>query len=394
MSPSVNANSAAWDRNSTGTAYESRLRSRAVIFLGLLLMGVCMAVITHVMTRVFIEKQRRLAIEWSHKGEAALKNGQQLQAVSDFQTALIYDRENSQYRLRLAQALIAAGQLNEARSHLLHLWEEKPGDGFINLELARLSAQQRDLLGVLRFYHAALYGLWDVDPERQRNQARLELIEFLLQHNENTQARAELIAFSSTVPNRIPDLLQLGRFFFQAQDYENALSTFQRALRIDRHNRELQGQAGVAAFDLGRFGTAAKYLRENSDNSDPEAQRRLETIHAIQDLSPYQRRLSERDQFHRIVLNFQLAGHKLQECVQTRAPQTNTAALAVQADYSQWQQLNSVLDVDQLQADPELMDRTMNLIFAIMTDVEKMCPLGARDTALLLIAKYREQVER
>ena len=63
-------------------------------------------------------------------------------AAEDYRTALTYDRENRQYRLRLAQALLAANRFNEARAHLLSLWEQEPADGEANLTLAHLYSRR------------------------------------------------------------------------------------------------------------------------------------------------------------------------------------------------------------------------------------------------------------
>ena len=98
-------------------------------------------------------------------------------------------------RLHLAQALMAADRGPEARAHLLTLWANQPGNGPVNLELARLAATEGDMTTALRHYHNAIEGAWDEAPEDRRRHARLELARFLVDLKHATpQAQAELIA--------------------------------------------------------------------------------------------------------------------------------------------------------------------------------------------------------
>ena len=54
---------------------EPWLRSRPIIFLGLLLVGSCLAIITYFWNRSFEAKKMELAVEWSDRGEAVLREG-------------------------------------------------------------------------------------------------------------------------------------------------------------------------------------------------------------------------------------------------------------------------------------------------------------------------------
>ena len=96
--------------------------------------------ITGVAANLYHSKQKALAQEWFAQGEKDLRARQAESALEDFRTALAYSPENALYRLRLAQALIASNRTDEARSHLLTLWRDEPGNGTVNLELARRAA--------------------------------------------------------------------------------------------------------------------------------------------------------------------------------------------------------------------------------------------------------------
>ena len=84
-------------------------------------------------------------------------------AISALRTALAYLPDNFEYRLKLAEALAAAGHTRQAQAYLRALWDEEPGNGTVNLELARLAASA-DIADVLRFYHGAIYGVWQDNP--------------------------------------------------------------------------------------------------------------------------------------------------------------------------------------------------------------------------------------
>ena len=83
------------------------------------------------------------------------------QAVEDFETALVYAKQDDdEYRVRLAESLLAAGRPNEARSRLLSLLEDHPTDAMVNLELARIAAGKGELQDAIRYYRGAIDGIW------------------------------------------------------------------------------------------------------------------------------------------------------------------------------------------------------------------------------------------
>ncbi|HLX74606.1 MAG TPA: tetratricopeptide repeat protein, partial [Terriglobales bacterium] len=130
--------------------------------------------------RFYQSTQLRLGQMWFGRGESALAAGQPEPAIQDFRNALYYSHDDPGYRLRLAEALLAANRRSEAQSYLLTLWQDEPSNSTINLQLARLSAKQGRTRAALRYYHGAIYGLWpDGAAAARRQQTRLELIHYL-----------------------------------------------------------------------------------------------------------------------------------------------------------------------------------------------------------------------
>ena len=202
--------------------------------------------------------QSHLADRLYTQGEQALKVSVPAVAIDDFRSALSFDEDNERYQFSLAQALEADNRVEEARSYLLDLWDRKPQDGAVNLELGRLSAQQTVTDRALRYYHNAIYGLWEKDPEANRHRARVELINYLLQRNNRTQAESEIIAMQAGLPAD-PELhAQVAGLFARIQDYDRALDQYRHALRLGPKNAHALAGAGESAFQLGRFSTPAQ----------------------------------------------------------------------------------------------------------------------------------------
>src|SRR5579871_4328463 len=118
---------------------ERSTRITLAITLLLVLAGV-------ILTGWFVSLHRRtelaLAQRWFARGEQAMQAQLYKFAAEAYRTALNYDRENDQYRLRLAQALLADNRLAEAHAHLISLWAEEPANGEVNLTLARLESRR------------------------------------------------------------------------------------------------------------------------------------------------------------------------------------------------------------------------------------------------------------
>ena len=107
----------------------------------------------------FNNREGELASAWNQRGVAALNAHRPQEAVEDFETALLYVRQDDdEYGIRLAESLLAAGRPNEAQSRLLNLLEDHPTDAVVNLELARIAAARGELQDAIRYYHGAIDG--------------------------------------------------------------------------------------------------------------------------------------------------------------------------------------------------------------------------------------------
>ena len=69
---------------------------------------------TRLVVGIFHEKQNALGAEYYAAGLRAMEEKRPAPAVDAFETALVYSHDNSQYRLKLTDALVASGATGEA----------------------------------------------------------------------------------------------------------------------------------------------------------------------------------------------------------------------------------------------------------------------------------------
>ncbi|HUU12270.1 MAG TPA: tetratricopeptide repeat protein [Terriglobia bacterium] len=357
-----------------------------------------MFVVTGFAARSYHAKQAALAVEWHLRGEADLKEGRAEQAIEDFRTALVYSRDSALYRLRLAQALIAASRADEARAYLLTLWEREPGNGTVNLELARLAAGKGDIGEAARYYHNAIFGVWEENPEERRRQVRLELCQLLVNRGARNEAQAALIELAGDLP-KDPELYsRVGGLFLRTEDYAHALKMFRQALALDRKQEPALGGAGEAAFQMGNYAEARRYLERavRVDSENARAVQLLDTANLVLEIDPFARGVSASARARRVVRAFRQALERLRGCAQKRSevlegppPLTELQTLFAHAS-----EMRSKVRESSLRRDSELMLSATHLVFEIEEFAVRTCgPVSGLDLALLLIGRKREGAE-
>jgi tetratricopeptide (TPR) repeat protein len=396
-------------------------RSAPAVLLGLLLAAItAFAAVSHLVNRFNLNQQAR-ARKLFAQGLANQNAGDLNAAVDDFRAALTGDPSSSQYQLALGRALRDTGdprQLEEAKSYLQDLWQRAPEDGTINLALARVAARRGSIEDAFRYYHNAMYGVWNSDSDANRRKARLELIEFLLQKNARVAAQPELMALAATLPSN-PELhLQVAQLFAQDQDYGNALSQYEQVLRTDRNNSQAMAGAGEAAFHLGRYRTAEEYLRMavGARPEDTNSRHLLESASLILSTDPFVRRISDAERNRRVKEAWIKAGERLKACAQAqtvvpqvpagqnsstqRSSMVQSAAVPSALDslaalQVQWDEMKPDILRLRSSAETDLPDAIMDLVFNIeqQTAVECGDPQGT-DLALLLTARNRDSADQ
>lgn len=362
-----------------------------VLLLSLVVLGLLFTV-TGFATRRYHAREEVLAQTWYSQGEADLKGGRPAKAVDDFQTALLYSQTNAFYRLRLAQALLAANRIEEARAHLMNLWEEEPENGVVNLELGRLAMREGKISAVLRYYHNAIYGIWTDDLENTRRVARWELCRFLLDHGDRADAEAELMALAADLPEDAALHAEAGDWFLEIKDYNRALAQFHQALRLEPSLPSALAGAGEASFGLAHYEEAKRYLERavREKREDSHSAQLLEMTNLVLGIDPYQHQLSTSERSRRVMRAFQQAIERLEACAQSRGellktPQPQTPLESV---YIRIQKLRPKVREQTLRRDPDLITAAMDLVVEAETDAAASCgPAQGLDRAILLAAQ-------
>ncbi len=361
---------------------------RGVIAVLVLLLVLGFAV-TGAIVRGFDARREQLAERWFARGNRDLARGAAAQAVDEFQTALAHSRDSDEYRLKLALALVAAGRLEEARAHLLNLWERRPGDAVVNLELARVYAGEGEPNNAIRYYHAAIYGLWEGNPLPRRRLARYELVEYLLRYHQVQAAQAELIALSGEKPTGPEEQMQLATLLMQAGETQRAFDEFRAIYRKDNDNADAALGAAKAAFALGEYKLARNYGYDAA-KQDPKLEtasnlaRRSEQILRI---DPLARGLNTTERARRAFALYKTAVADLQECATSHPNDAGLqeALTKSQADFPK-------LRERALKTDPDLRDSVVRWSYDAVTNTARVCGSPTEDKSnLLLLANEAEK---
>lgn len=338
------------------------------------------------LSHIYQAQQSSLAGRWASRGVDDLNAHRYTAAGVDFHTALLYDRDNGAYELSLAQALLGLNRFDEAHAYLINLWEREPDNGLVSLELARIAVHDKQTNQALRFYHNAIYATWSHNPDEARRRARLELIHYLLSIGAHPQAEAELIDLAAMVGDNAFRQTELGQLFLQVGDNQRALAAFRLALRLDRHNQSAMAGAGEAAFAMGMYPLAQRYLGQAvaASPSDAASAERLKLTQFVLTWDPFRQNIPVLDRNRVVMQAFNTAGARLKTCTAPSAP-----ILALQQS---WSSLNPHVNLRGLRANPDLVNTAMTLVFQIERQTQNTCakPSDA-DQALLLIANLHEE---
>src|SRR5579864_42156 len=333
------------------------------------------------LSRLYHAQQESLANRWFMRGSTDLNAGHYSGAAGDFRTALLYSRDNYISQLNLAEALIGLKRMTEAQAYLTNLWERQPENGLVNLELARIASREGRTEQALRYYHNAIYATWPSDQEVERRDTRLELIDFLLRINARTQAQSELIALAANLGDDPSEQARVGDLFVKAQDYEHALAAYRMSLKSDHRNLAATKGAGLAAFELGRYGIAQRYLQAAvaADPQDAQSAARLKITELVLRMDPFQRQISVSRRDRIVIQAFAAAGERLKFC---STPNASGSPANGQPDLTEsWETMKPHITEWGLRRDPDLVETAMELVFRIERETSTACgPAAETDT--------------
>lgn len=386
---------------------------------------------TSLIVNSLIEKQKALAARYYQTGLRALDEKRGPEAVDAFEAALVYSHGDFQNGLKLTDALAASRATNEALAQLRAIREQRPGDAQVDLKLARLEAQRKDVDDAVRYYQSAIEGKWPegTDPVAQRTAARFEFADYLVRQGRRAQAAAVLLALEAALPATSPEQQKLGELFLNNGNAGEALRIFEAALqqqkserqRIipatspsdhnrltlkvstseaetgnDRYRAALLG-AARASFAAGGYATARHYLEELKPET-VESQALREQLERMEALDPFAHNATPKVRTERTMAAFHIAIERLANCgVPFAESATGSEKVATVKDPEQWSgfakwasQLSPMMSERKLQGRDDVIESTMRFAFQAEVAAQKSCGnLTLNDEALLLLARER-----
>jgi len=366
--------------------------------------------LTQYLVNLHRDTESSLAQRWSTRGQQAMQAQMPAAAADCYRTALSYDPDNGQYRLHLAQALLADNRLAEARAHLNSLWEEEPADGEVNLTLAHLYVRRGDYSKAVRYYSNAINGVWNEEPRAHRIATGFELANFLLQQHQLAQAQAELVAIQADGPANPADQLLLGNLLLQVHEPQRAIQAFDAVLQRQPDSAQAwlgKAQASLVLADYKEAEHAAAIAADRDPKLDG-AQQQLDVVRELLRLDPALRGLSLAERSRRTAEAFELAMKRIDGCATqqgiTLTSQNASAATQsggagassespatdqLQRRYRAGVQKQSSATEQALRKDPDAIEPTMQFVFDVEKATAAICPVTDKsDRALLLLAQH------
>lgn len=352
---------------------------------------------TRAVAKLDQESDRKQAAAFYARGMDALHKGDEKQAIEQLRDATIHDRHDAKYALALGEALSGAGQDDEALQLLLRIREDSPEDPEINSQIARVEAKRHDLTDAELYYHHALYGIWQGDnADARRRQIRLELIQFLTQHNQRNAALAELLALQAEAPKDPGIQTEAATLDLQLGDARAAKTVYEQLLRGDRKNLPALNGVAQADYRLGQFTAATRAISAAAAQTatlPPEIVRLKGLLQWIDDHDPTRRGLTRSERMDRMNQDVAQVLQRVQTCA---AQKTVSDASRRQLQDMEGQlvtfqnNFNGTLDLslqDALQDGFDVISRAEDLATSV-------CPGSDADEALAMLTRTKGNSER
>jgi tetratricopeptide (TPR) repeat protein len=353
---------------------------------------------TRLVVGSFNNMQRGLAERYYAEGNRAMDEKRPAQAVTAYESALVYSHNSLQYRLKLTDALVASGASSEAMAQLRDYREQRPEDAQVNLKLARLEAHGQHVDEALRYYQQSIDGVWPdhSDPVPQKIDARLEAAEYLVSLGRKDEAEGVLVAVAAELPAASPEQPRLAELLMRNGDSDRALNIYEMELSQKKNDPAALLGAAQASLAGGSYSTARRYLEEIKPES-PEAAKLRGELDRVEALDPFARSASGKVRTERTMAAFRIALERLAACGAPFAQSMTNIKTGAATDPAQWsgfakwaEQLAPMMNERKLRGRDDVIESAMR--FALRSEIaaQKNCGKPTLDDeALLLLARQR-----
>ncbi len=253
------------------------------------------------------------------QGSRLLKEGKVEPAVDLLRRAHALERQNLDYELTLVDALMAAGKTAEAEPLLDEVLGRESNDGRANLIAARSMAARVRIAEAESYYHRAIYGEWPIQADSSRRAARMELVDFLIEHGRKEAVLAELLplqgeaGYDEALQKRVAKLLLVAGSAQRAADAYRSL--------IERYpaDADLYSGLGESELFLGQYRAAVSAFvgAFRHRPNDPAFRGRLEFASLMAALDPTPRQLSSTQKYRRSLHILEMTQADYGKCTST-----------------------------------------------------------------------------
>ena len=273
-------------------------------------------VIDTFLARIEGNEERAEATRLVAEGHQLMQGGHYAEAAERFKDAVSIERNNRDYLLALAGALLAAKNFPDAETTLNGLLQRDSTDGDANLAMARVQVGEMHIPEGVSFYHRAIYGRWKSDAAQNRLKVRFELVGLLARQSDKQELLAELLPLQDEAPDDLETRKRIGQLFLSAGSPARAADVFQAVLRRDPEDPEVYAGLGEAEFTRGNYQTARTGFLQASrlKPDDKEIAKRLDLSEQILSLDPTRRGLSSKDRYQRSLKLIALALDRTKQC--------------------------------------------------------------------------------
>jgi tetratricopeptide (TPR) repeat protein len=268
-------------------------------------------------------EQRETSLEaarFYREGESLMQQHRYADATDSFRSAIANARDNPDYPLALGQALLDAGQLDEANSTLTDLLQADSMAGAPNLAMARVFAKEGQSDQAAFYYHRAIYGQWKQDADANRIRVRFELADLLARRNSKAELLAELLPLQEEASPDAATQARLARLYMIAGSPARAETVFRDLVHASPQDAEAHTGLGDAEFAIANY-TAAQAAFISSLRLAPggpdaaSARKALELTNQVLNLDPMRRGLGGQERYRRSVEVLQLVVDRVTQCM-------------------------------------------------------------------------------
>jgi tetratricopeptide (TPR) repeat protein len=253
-------------------------------------------------SRAYRRERTDLGIQHYNRGKLLEARSELDPALEEYRKALLFAPNNTQYRLSLATALLEAGRLSEAETHLEALLNGNPTSGPINLLVGRLAAEQHDLRRAVAYYQRGVYAYWPESELGDRRQARWQLANLLNETGDRNGFIGELMQlYTNLPPQATSEKLKVGFLLLANGATSEAYRIFQDQAKQAAQNAEVRLGLGEVHFAMGEYVSARHEFQRvlRLEPKSPEGAQMLELTNDVIDMDPALPHITSSEQLRR-----------------------------------------------------------------------------------------------